>query len=114
MIGTPIGENAFTGVAGGLAADGRVIPVLELMYPDFMWVAADQLFNKIGKARHMFGVVRRERDGTLSGDLLDGRGSVAGRIAAGESIARRRLCLVVAGGAASAIAFAMAEKASGT
>ena len=25
------------------------------MYPDFMWVAADQIFNQIGKARHMFG-----------------------------------------------------------
>src|SRR5207245_399228 len=24
-------------------------------YADFMWVAADQLFNQIGKARHMFG-----------------------------------------------------------
>jgi 2-oxoisovalerate dehydrogenase E1 component len=25
------------------------------MYPDFLWVAADQVFNQIGKARHMFG-----------------------------------------------------------
>jgi 2-oxoisovalerate dehydrogenase E1 component len=25
------------------------------MYADFMWVAADQLFNQIGKARHMYG-----------------------------------------------------------
>jgi 2-oxoisovalerate dehydrogenase E1 component len=25
------------------------------MYPDFIWVAADQVFNQIGKARHMFG-----------------------------------------------------------
>jgi len=29
--------------------------VVEFMYADFMWVAADQLFNQIGKARHMFG-----------------------------------------------------------
>jgi 2-oxoisovalerate dehydrogenase E1 component len=27
------------------------------MYPDFLWVAADQVFNQIGKARHMFGGV---------------------------------------------------------
>lgn len=54
-IGTPISENAFTGIAGGMAADGRMRPVVELMYPDFMWVAADQVFNQIGKARHMFG-----------------------------------------------------------
>ncbi len=55
VLGTPISENAFTGVAGGMAADGRVLPVIEFMYPDFMWVAADQVFNQIGKARHMFG-----------------------------------------------------------
>ena len=35
--------------------DGRFRPVVELMYADFMWVAADQLFNQIGKARHMYG-----------------------------------------------------------
>ena len=55
VLGTPISENAFTGLAGGMAADGRVLPVIEFMYPDFMWVAADQVFNQIGKARHMFG-----------------------------------------------------------
>ncbi|QWF20473.1 MFS transporter [Nocardioides sp. LMS-CY] len=55
ILGTPISENAFTGLAGGLALDGRYKPVVEFMYADFMWVAADQLFNQIGKARHMFG-----------------------------------------------------------
>lgn len=54
-LGTPISENAFTGLAAGMAADGRIWPVIEFMYPDFMWVAADQVFNQIGKARHMFG-----------------------------------------------------------
>ncbi len=38
-----------------MALDGRYKPVVEFMYADFMWVAADQLFNQIGKARHMFG-----------------------------------------------------------
>jgi 2-oxoisovalerate dehydrogenase E1 component len=56
LLGTPICENAFTGMAGGLAIDGRFRPVVEFMYADFMWVAADQLFNQIGKARHMFGL----------------------------------------------------------
>ncbi|MGB3376501.1 MAG: thiamine pyrophosphate-dependent enzyme [Microbacterium sp.] len=55
ILGTPISENAFSGLAGGLALDGRFRPVVEFMYPDFMWVAADQVFNQIGKARHMFG-----------------------------------------------------------
>jgi 2-oxoisovalerate dehydrogenase E1 component len=55
VLGTPISENAFVGLAGGMALDGRFRPVVEFMYPDFMWVAADQVFNQIGKARHMFG-----------------------------------------------------------
>jgi 2-oxoisovalerate dehydrogenase E1 component len=55
VLGTPISENAFCGLAGGVAIDGRFRPIVEFMYPDFMWVAADQVFNQIGKARHMFG-----------------------------------------------------------
>jgi 2-oxoisovalerate dehydrogenase E1 component len=55
VLGTPISENAFAGLGGGLALDGRFLPVVEFMYPDFLWVAADQVFNQIGKARHMFG-----------------------------------------------------------
>ncbi|WP_241965331.1 alpha-ketoacid dehydrogenase subunit alpha/beta [Streptomyces sp. MH60] len=55
VLGTPISENAFTGLAAGMAIDGRYRPVVEFMYADFMWVAADQLFNQVAKARHMFG-----------------------------------------------------------
>lgn len=55
VLGTPISENAFAGLGGGIALDGRFTPVVEFMYADFMWVAADQLFNQIGKLRHMFG-----------------------------------------------------------
>jgi 2-oxoisovalerate dehydrogenase E1 component len=55
VLGTPISENAFVGLGGGVAMDGRFKPVVEFMYPDFVWVAADQVFNQIGKARHMFG-----------------------------------------------------------
>ncbi|MFJ6659461.1 thiamine pyrophosphate-dependent enzyme [Streptomyces sp. NPDC091377] len=55
VLGTPISENAFTGLGGGMAMDGRFRPIVEFMYADFMWVAADQLFNQIAKTRHMFG-----------------------------------------------------------
>ena len=73
VLGTPISEAAFTGLAGGIALDGRFKPVVELMYADFIWVAADQIFNQIGKARHMFGgkhempVVMRVKIGTRTG-----------------------------------------------
>lgn len=55
VLGTPISENAFTGLAGGMSMTGRYRPIVEFMYSDFLWVAADQVFNQIGKARHMFG-----------------------------------------------------------
>jgi len=54
LIGTPICENGFTGLALGAAMNG-LRPVVEIMYPDFCLVAADQLFNQISKVRHMFG-----------------------------------------------------------
>lgn len=73
VLGTPISEAAFCGLGGGMALDGRFYPVIELMYADFIWVAADQLFNQIGKARHMFGgdhdmpLLLRIKIGTLTG-----------------------------------------------
>ena len=36
VLGTPISENAFAGLGGGLAMDGRYRPIVEFMYPDFM------------------------------------------------------------------------------
>ena len=55
IIGTPIAEQGFVGFAGGVAIEGHFRPVVEFMYADFSLVAADQLFNQIAKARHMFG-----------------------------------------------------------
>ena len=55
ILQTPISEEAFSGFGGGVAMDGRYRPIVEFMYADFTWVAADQVFNQIAKARHMFG-----------------------------------------------------------
>tara|TARA_Y100001970_G_scaffold294368_1_gene451853 strand:+ start:39979 stop:42183 length:2205 start_codon:yes stop_codon:yes gene_type:complete len=54
LIGTPIAENGFCGMGLGAAVNGMK-PIVEIMYSDFILVAADQLFNQIGKVRHMFG-----------------------------------------------------------
>ncbi len=54
VINTPISECGFVGMAGGAASTG-MRPVVEIMYPDFSLVASDQLFNQIGKLRHMYG-----------------------------------------------------------
>lgn len=54
-------------------------------------------------------ILRREPDGRLAADQLDGIGFVSGLRAQGIEIAGRRVHLTGAGGAASAIAFALAE-----
>ena len=54
LVNTPISETGFVGMGGGLAAAG-LRPVVEIMYPDFALMASDQLFNQIGKLRHMYG-----------------------------------------------------------
>ena len=54
LFNTPISETGFVGMGGGLAAVG-MRPVVEIMFPDFALMASDQLFNQIGKLRHMYG-----------------------------------------------------------
>lgn len=54
VVDTPISEAGFCGAALGLALTGYR-PVVELMFVDFVFVAADQLFNHIAKARYISG-----------------------------------------------------------
>ena len=54
VLNTPISEAGFTGLGLGAAMSG-MRPVIEIMFPDFSLVAADQIFNQIAKARHMYG-----------------------------------------------------------
>lgn len=54
-------------------------------------------------------VIRREAQGTLVGTVLDGEGFVGGLAAAGHTVKGKTCVLVGAGGAASAIAFALAK-----
>lgn len=58
-------------------------------------------------------IVRREPDGRLHGDILDGKGFVAGLRQNGVDPAGRRVFLAGAGGAASAIALALVEAGAG-
>jgi 2-oxoisovalerate dehydrogenase E1 component len=54
LFNTPISECGFVGMAGGASSVG-LRPVVEIMFPDFALMAGDQLFNQIGKLRHMYG-----------------------------------------------------------
>lgn len=54
VLPMPIAENGFTGVALGAALNG-LRPVVEIMFGDFCFNAADQIAHGAGKVRHMFG-----------------------------------------------------------
>ena len=81
---TPISESAIVGAALGAACAG-MRPVAELMYWDFAFVAADQIFNQMAKTRYVFGgnakipMVLRSQQGT-------GRGNAATHSQSLESI----------------------------
>lgn len=51
---TPISEAAFVGAGVGAAISGR-IPVIEIMWIDFMAVAMDQIINQAAKLKYMSG-----------------------------------------------------------
>lgn len=67
--------------------------------------------SRLGAAAACIGAVnalRREEDGSWSGDMFDGAGFVRGIEAKGERIRGRRVLMFGAGGAGSAIACALA------
>jgi pyruvate/2-oxoglutarate/acetoin dehydrogenase E1 component len=53
VISTPISEAAITGIAAGMALRG-LRPVVEIMFGDFLTLAADQLINHAAKFRWMY------------------------------------------------------------
>lgn len=65
----------------------------------------------VGEGRLVDAVnaVRRATDGRLVGDLFDGQGFVAGLRAAGHAVQGKRAFVAGAGGAASAVSFALAR-----
>lgn len=69
------------------------------------------LARRVGPAAACIGAInalRREADGSWSGDMFDGEGFVRGLLAKGERVEGRRVLLFGAGGAAGAIACALA------
>jgi pyruvate dehydrogenase E1 component beta subunit len=54
VFNTPICENAFVGMALGMAVTG-LRPVVEIMFSDFLPTAADALVNELPKFRFMSG-----------------------------------------------------------
>src|SRR5882724_1376033 len=54
VIDTPISEAGIAGVAAG-AAIGGLVPVADVQYGDFLFLAMDQLANQAAKMRYMSG-----------------------------------------------------------
>jgi len=57
VIGTPISEAGFTGVAAGMAIRG-LRPIVEIMFGDFLTLCTDQIVNHITKFANMYPGVR--------------------------------------------------------
>ncbi len=53
VLTTPISEAGFIGIAGGMALRG-LHPVVEIMFGDFLTLAADQIINSITKFNWMY------------------------------------------------------------
>jgi len=53
VLTTPISEAGIVGVAGGMALRG-LRPVVEIMFGDFLALAADQIINSLSKFRWMY------------------------------------------------------------
>lgn len=53
VISTPISEAGFTGIAAGMAMRG-LLPIVEIMFGDFVTLIADQLVNHIAKFSWMY------------------------------------------------------------
>jgi pyruvate dehydrogenase E1 component beta subunit len=54
VLDTPISEAAIAGLAAG-AAMGGLVPVADVQYGDFLFLAMDQLANQAAKMRYMSG-----------------------------------------------------------
>lgn len=53
VIPTPISEAGITGIAAGMALRG-LLPVVEIMFGDFLTLTADQIVNHMAKFRWMY------------------------------------------------------------
>lgn len=54
VLDTPITEATFTGASLGMAITG-LRPIVDLSYADFLSIAFDEVYNKLGKWRYMHG-----------------------------------------------------------
>lgn len=91
----------FAGAIVSMPHKSAIVPLLDELTPEAALVGA-------------VNVVRRAPDGRLAGTIMDGEGFVDGLRAAKHEVRGATCLLVGAGGAASAIAFALARHGCGS
>ncbi|NYZ17641.1 shikimate dehydrogenase [Azospirillum sp. RWY-5-1] len=102
-------EAHFDAVMAGLMRTGNVDGIV-VTFPFKQRAMA--LADRHGRMAGLVGALnalRREADGSWTGDMFDGVGLVRAVAATGASVAGRRVKLLGAGGAGSAIAYALAD-----
>ncbi len=97
-------EAAISGLRGIANLDGFIVTAPHKAH---MAALVDHLEGD-GALVGAVNTVRRAADGSLSGTMLDGHGFVTGLARAGHVVAGRSVYVAGAGGAASALAFALA------
>lgn len=109
MVPLHVGCDDLSRVVGGFRAMRNLAGVVVTMPHK---TAIVPLLDDLTAEAQLVGacnVVRRETDGRLVGTMLDGEGFVAALRRAGHDVRGKRVFLAGAGGAAAAIAFAMAK-----
>lgn len=101
-------QDLMTVVNGFLAMQNLAGFVVTVPHKTAVAKLCDELSEDAARMEAV-NVIRRSPDGKLHGAILDGKGFVAGLREAGIEPAGRSAYLVGAGGAASAIAYALAE-----
>jgi shikimate dehydrogenase len=109
MVPAHVPAERFDAIVPALLELGNLDGVLVTVpFKERMLRFADRL-GSTAKTVGAVNALRREADGSWSGDMFDGLGFVRGAEAKGERIRGRRVALFGAGGAGSAIACALAD-----
>jgi shikimate dehydrogenase len=109
-----IPQATFDDVIKGVMGIGNLLGLV-VTYPhkERIFPHADRV-GQIGQAVGAINAMRREPDGSWTGDMFDGAGLVGALASLGQTAAGRRILILGAGGAGSAIAMALAASGAAT
>lgn len=108
LLPMQIPTEAFDDAAKGIMAIKNLLGfVVTYPHKERVLPYADKV-GRVGQAVGAINAMRREADGSWTGDMFDGAGLLGALASLGQTAAGRRILLLGAGGAGSAIAVALA------